>query len=526
MIDLKKRYEVFLSGSKLTLSSVYALLAPVLLWFAYQPGVTLGVSAGMHLKISLPLVYLAGFVVIFANEPKGKGTFVGDLLREKSALYLCTPFLYATYALLSLVWAANRARGAVEVAVLVALMCAYVVYLTMCKQEAFFAQMVKLTTLVTAVMSVLAIGQTFWGSFSDLGLCRGCLASGFGFARPSLFALEPQFLGSLLLAPVLLLFYKLVRNKCARWEMLTLLLACIVLFLTLSRGAIYAALGGGFVMILIFIGQKVRAGAGRAQRAHSEKRAQNNAASAPNKRAQIAPAQQSDKRDECSDKHAEQTGSLTKIAMGIGIVVLAFIISLAIDTAALALNSRVDESPLHAPEKIISQLSMGKIELGAKRQATQSEAPPASQSEDAAAFDGYVQLSTNERNYSTAAALQVYRSSLPVMLFGVGAGSSGAAMTRAGLVGNFEIVQNQYVSVLLELGIVGLVLFLGIFVLLGVMLARRRDTAPLLGILVAFALQWYFFSGFPNALHVYLSLALLASFALGKPLSAPRSRRL
>lgn len=490
MIDLKKRYEVFCSSYKLTLSGLYVIATPIMLWFSYRPALEFGVISGMHLKLSLPLLYLLGFVALFANEPKGGGTSTGRLLRIRSPLYfgLRLPFLFTTYALVSLFWARNPLRSAVEVGVLVMLMCAYAFIIARPWHEQFWSKLVKVLFATTLIMSALAIFQVFWGAFSNWGLCGGCLSSGFGFARPSLFAIEPQFLGSLLLLPVLLLFYKFIRKETMPWETLTLLLSCTVVFLTLSRGAIYAMCGGGLVMLIIFLAQK----SGR----------RSIQSSAPHK-------------------------ALTRVLASVGFVLLAFALSLGIDTAAMALNPQVHEHPLHAPAKIISQLSLGKVNLmhrdggDSSTERVKTGGGVGVRGGDGTAFDGYVEASTNEREYSTNSALEVYQSSPWVMLFGVGAGSSGAALQNAGKVSSFEIVQNQYFSTLLELGAVGLVIFISIFVSLCVFLLRREESAPLVGICIAFLLQWYFFSGFPNALHVYLGLFFLTSWGLSRSASTP-----
>lgn len=69
-----------------------------------------------------------------------------------------------------------------------------------------------------------------------------------------------------------------------------------------------------------------------------------------------------------------------------------------------------------------------------------------------------------------------------------------------------EITQNQYIEILLENGLIGTVLCLMAVVVY--LYDTRRDKLAWV-ILIAFALQWNFFSGLPNALHIYLVLAVI-----------------
>jgi hypothetical protein len=72
----------------------------------------------------------------------------------------------------------------------------------------------------------------------------------FGFVRPNVFAIEPQFLGSLLVPAILIIFHEILvqKNNFSRNLMLGFL--AFSLFLTLSRGAIFAMIFG---LILVAI---------------------------------------------------------------------------------------------------------------------------------------------------------------------------------------------------------------------------------------------------------------------------------
>ncbi|HMR73295.1 MAG TPA: hypothetical protein PKD68_04785, partial [Candidatus Saccharibacteria bacterium] len=66
-----------------------------------------------------------------------------------------------------------------------------------------------------------------------------------------------------------------------------------------------------------------------------------------------------------------------------------------------------------------------------------------------------------------------------------------------------QIVQNQYVEVLLEYGLVGFGLFVAI---LAGIVRNTRHSKWVWALLLAYIVQWNFFSGYPNALHIYLVL--------------------
>ena len=71
-----------------------------------------------------------------------------------------------------------------------------------------------------------------------------------------------------------------------------------------------------------------------------------------------------------------------------------------------------------------------------------------------------------------------------------------------------EIVQNEYVEILLERGLVGLVLFMAVIASTFDKLNKSKNRWAW-SIIAAYAVQWCFFSGLPNAIHIYLIATLL-----------------
>ena len=174
-------------------------------------------------------------------------------------------------------------------------------------------------------------------------------------------------------------------------------------------------------------------------------------------------------------------------------------------------------------ENSISQLSLGKIELrlSPKTESSSStppqeknptETPPAEKT-DIPVFDGYVEESTNTRMKFNRIALELSAKNTKTLLFGYGLGSAGETMFKEGKTNTpFEIVQNEYLSLILETGLLGLLLAtLAIAVALSYFKKINRPERCLFGaVIISFLASLMFFSGLPNAVHLYLFPVFLA----------------
>ena len=122
-----------------------------------------------------------------------------------------------------------------------------------------------------------------------------------------------------------------------------------------------------------------------------------------------------------------------------------------------------------------------------------------------AAFDGYVAESTDTRLRLTDAAMQVWSQDFKTVMFGVGLGGAGQALYNNGLSpAPKEIVQNQYASLLLETGLAGVSLLIVTLVMVVRSVVKSKNVPAVLALMVAYAVSVCFFSGLPNALHIYL----------------------
>lgn len=434
------------------------LMAPIMIWFSYLPRISLAEDGTMNYELSLTLIY----VVILAIVGLPRVWHYRSELRQSELVRLASAFV--GWSGLCVIWSDNRTRGLLTFAVYVML---YLVFLALVAERRLLCQLlpklVRVAIWATISACLLAITQMVLGTFvitnrHSLGLCAGCVAGQFGFIRPNLLAIEPQFLGSLLLAPLLYITYLTLQGKHSYAKQpLLLVLMLTTLWLTLSRGAIYAYLASLVVMILLV--RKWR----------------------------------------------------RQLAV-VGLVALSLVVCLVCQGTLASANPRIDSSFTQAVSTSLNHLSMGIIRLPYQRKSS-TPLPSIPQNHDKQpAYHGYVAESTNVRLSLTKTALAAWRSNqLGQQFFGTGLGSAGIVLARQTESRcQKEIVQNEFVEVLLERGLIGLALLGGLVVLYGRLCSRRRDHLALV-ILVAYMVQWCFFSGLPNALHIYLVLALLSA---------------
>jgi hypothetical protein len=169
-------------------------------------------------------------------------------------------------------------------------------------------------------------------------------------------------------------------------------------------------------------------------------------------------------------------------------------------------------------EKSISQMTLGKINLNLEEKT--SPETPTEDSEEAVApvFDGYVEESTNVRIALNQIALELAPRTSTSLLFGYGLGSAGEVMYRERKTSSaYEIIQNEPLSLLLETGLVGLLLMLCSLIAILRLIVKNfplNEQYFLFSLLASFALSLFFFSGLPNALHLYLFPVFLAAILL------------
>lgn len=300
-------------------------------------------------------------------------------------------------------------------------------------------------------------------------MCAGCTYQMFGFPHPNGFAIEPQFMGNLLIAPLIISGYFVLKNKK---YLIIFFVFAMTLFLTFSRGAIYAFVVG---MVMMTVWELVRRG-----------------------------------------KEVMKRLGVTWLVM-----MCAFGMTLCMQ-GVMAAVSPTNDTFQSGVAKVLNHLSLGVIDIRGPENVGITgveivENPVENFDNQAAAFDGYVAESTDTRLRLSGAAFQVWHQDLTTAMFGVGLGGAGQALYINGLSSApKEIVQNQYASLLLESGIVGVVLTALSLALVIRAIWKSEMRVVLICLGLAYMISLVFFSGLPNALQIYLLPALIYAMGLRK----------
>ncbi len=458
---------------------------PVVLFFSYHPVITIGTNDTMNLELSLPEIWLVLFSLICLPRIRALLKFYR---KKKIILASIVPLFFS----FSLIWSENKLRtiltaGMVWLVVFAILNIIYSIRKSKLEKSPRFGGLlnIMLTTLLISamVMSIFCWIQSILdviGISRDITLlCQGCVATAFGFPHPNGFAIEPQFMGNLLIAPVLLCFYllcnfdkqKIIKNRVCLIVISVFLSS--TLFFTFSRGAIYAVLLG-FILELILLKKTNRS--------------------------------KVESRD---------------IVSSLVIMASAFVISL-FAQGVFAATGPTNDDFISGVTKSIHQLTLGKIDLRpidkkedetveSEQVSTKTEQTEQSFPQTESVFSGYVAESTNRRLDLNHFAFETWKSSPQYFWIGVGLGGAGIAMNKQfpNEVGTKEIVQNEYFSLLLEVGVVGCFLILIVSAVL-VKKNLKYFISPLFcSVVFSFLLTLLFFSGLPNALQIYLLPVLL-----------------
>ena len=465
-------------------------LAP-LLYFSYFPTIALGQTDSMNLEFSVPLLWLvlfdlAGIVLLFKYRP--------TLDFHKNWPWLLLP-LYLT---VTVVWSLNPLRGFLTAGIFWLIYLAIFCFFALRPHVKSSANLAHLFWRIFFISSLVACAWCWFQSFLDLAglapaitqMCPGCTSVMFGFPHPNGFAIEPQFMGNLLLAPTLLAAWFSYDRKKYLFVFFALY---ATLFLTFSRGAIYACT---LALVLLTILKII------------------------------------------------QTKSARPLWQWL-VVFFAFIFTLNAQGIMAAVGP-TDETYASSTAKIVHQLSLGQIDFRsavAPENALAPEIAPESESvavsetassnnntdsyeQGEAVFDGYVAESTDTRVSLTNSALNVWRANFNLMIYGVGLGGAGQALYDYQETSSpKEIVQNEYASLLLETGLLGIILAVFTLYLVCRRIYESPLRLPLYALLFAYAITLFFFSGLPNALQIYLTPALILLFSDGKSSSRKPPRR-
>ena len=235
--------------------SIYFMLSP-LPSFLLLPGHFTRHHFLYESRTFLTLIWL----VLFFCKPADLSKFIRSHYQK---LLIFTAF--PAYTTLSVFWSANRFRTILTAGILWLIFFAILSIYQLSQSKS----VVKNTTIKHILLKVFFISSAvicLWCWLQaildvvqvsrDLTLmCQGCIYQAFGFPHPNGFAIEPQFMGNLLIAPSLLALYLyFCKNpKYPKLLAFAALLFITTLFFTFSRGAIFSFLLTVFVVVIIFI---------------------------------------------------------------------------------------------------------------------------------------------------------------------------------------------------------------------------------------------------------------------------------
>ena len=516
------------------IQQIMLLCLPFCLFFSYHPVIPIFSTSTTNFELSIPLLWLLIFAIL--SLPENFRLYINSLrivIKAKSHvnkaprpssrhktdklyphfLRLFT-LIYPVFVTINSIGSPNFLRAILTSGVIWCICLSLLTILQNISQ--YKTQIGKSFNKNLLIASTLASAFCWLQSILDIAgipreatfLCKGCTSTVFGFPHPNGFAIEPQFMANLLLAPIFLsLFYLLERPKkhsnklnsdpypasrLGHFLRLSLPLFLIAtLYLTLSRGAIFSFWVSVFILFIYQIVKLIK------------------------------------------QKSCRREILFRQPLIFSAVVFLPLFFTLSAQGLFTELGP-TNHTFFDGVSTSVSQLSLGCIDLAKVFHKTnennkthethESNKPHLSDlNTDAAAsaqktpqFTSYIEESTNIRLNLNHLALSSWRTSLRRMLAGVGLGAAGLTLYQEfpELGSPKEIIQNEYLAILYEQGICGVIMIICVailFVLTYKLHNKNHEKTSIYGRVLAlsFALTLCFFSGLPNALHIYLLTPLL-----------------
>lgn len=519
------------------IQKVMLLCLPFCLFFSYHPVIPIFSTSTTNFELSIPLLWLLIFAIL--SLPENFRLYIYSLrivIKTKSLvnktsrpssrhktdklyphfLRLFT-LIYPFFVTVNSIGSPNFLRAILTSGVIWCICLSLLTILQNISQ--YKTQIGKSFNKNLLIAGILASVFCWLQSILDIAgipreatlLCKGCTSTVFGFPHPNGFAIEPQFMANLLLAPIFLsLFYLLERPKkhsnklnsdpypdsrLGHFFRLSLPLFLVTtLYLTLSRGAIFSFWVSVFVLFIYQIVKLIK------------------------------------------QKSCRREILFRQPLIFSAVVFLPFFFTLSAQGLFTELGP-TSHTFLDGVSTSVSQLSLGRIDLAKVLHKTNENNKPHEPHEthesnkphlsdlntDAAAsvqkapqFTSYIEESTNIRLNLNRLALSSWRTSPRRMLTGVGLGAAGLTLYQEfpELGSPKEIIQNEYLAILYEQGICGVIMIICVailFVLTYKLHNKNHEKTSIYGRVLAlsFALTLCFFSGLPNALHIYLLTPLL-----------------
>lgn len=519
------------------IQKVMLLCLPFCLFFSYHPVIPIFSTSTTNFELSIPLLWLLIFAIL--SLPENFRLYIYSLrivIKTKSLvnktsrpssrhktdklyphfLRLFT-LIYPFFVTVNSIGSPNFLRAILTSGVIWCICLSLLTILQNISQ--YKTQIGKSFNKNLLIAGTLASAFCWFQSILDITgtpreftfLCKGCTSTVFGFPHPNGFAIESQFMANLLLAPIFLsLFYLLERPKnhsnklnsdpypasrlghFLRFGLPLFLIA--TLYLTLSRGAIFSFWVSVFVLFIYQIVKLIK------------------------------------------QKSCRREILFRQPLIFSAVVFLPFFFTLSAQGLFTELGP-TSHTFFDGVSTSVSQLSLGRIDLAKvfhktnennkthesheshesnKLHLSDLNTDAAASAQKAPQFTSYIEESTNIRLNLNRLALSSWRTSLRRMLAGVGLGAAGLTLYQEfpELGSPKEIIQNEYLAILYEQGICGVIMIIcaAILIVLTYKLHNKNhEKTSIYGRVLAlsFALTLCFFSGLPNALHIYLLTPLL-----------------
>ena len=523
-----------ITSSLSKIQQIMLLCLPFCLFFSYHPVIPIFSTSTTNFELSIPLLWLLIFAIL--SLPENFRLYINSLrivIKAKShtnkaphpsshhktdKLYphflRLFSLIYPLFVTINSIGSPNFLRAILTSGVIWCICLSLLTILQNISQ--YKTQIGKSFNKNLLIASTLASAFCWLQSILDITgipreatfLCKGCTSTVFGFPHPNGFTIEPQFMANLLLAPIFLsLFYLLERPKkhsnklnsdpypaSRLGHLLRLglpLFLVATLYLTLSRGAIFSFWVSIFVLFIYQIIKLIK------------------------------------------QKSCRREILFCQPLIFSVVVFLPLFFTLSAQGLFTELGP-TSHNFFDGVSTSVSQLSLGRIDLAKVFHKTNENNKTHETHEsnklhlsdlntDAAAsvqktpqFTSYIEESTNIRLNLNRLALSSWRTSLRRMLAGVGLGAAGLTLYQEfpELGSPKEIIQNEYLAILYEQGICGVIMIICVavlFVLTYKLHNKNHEKTSIYGRVLAlsFALTLCFFSGLPNALHIYLLTPLL-----------------
>lgn len=522
------------------IQKVMLLCLPFCLFFSYHPVIPIFSTSTTNFELSIPLLWLLIFAIL--SLPENFRLYIYSLrivIKTKSLvnktsrpssrhktdklyphfLRLFT-LIYPFFVTVNSIGSPNFLRAILTSGVIWCICLSLLTILQNISQ--YKTQIGKSVNKNLLIAGILASAFCWLQSILDIAgvpreatlLCKGCISTVFGFPHPNGFAIESQFMANLLLAPIFLsLFYLLERPKnhlsklnsdpypasklghFLRFGLPLFLVA--TLYLTLSRGAIFSFWVSIFVLFIYRIIKLIKQKSCRREILFRQPLIFSVVVflplfftlSAQGLFTELGPT-----------SHTFFDGVSTSVSqLSLGCIDLAKVFH--------KTNKNNEFHETHETHETHESNKLHLSDLNTDAAASVQKTPQ---------FTSYIEESTNIRLNLNRLALSSWRTSLRRMLTGVGLGAAGLTLYQEfpELGSPKEIIQNEYLAILYEQGICGVIMIICVailFVLTYKLHNKNHEKTSIYGRILAlsFALTLCFFSGLPNALHIYLLTPLL-----------------